>query len=247
MCYSSSTRIQLKCDAMRPLEQSRRPSLAVIAAEKIREAIVTGELALGEALSEDRLALTLGVSRTPVREALTSLQLQGLINILPQRGSFVFHPSESDVAELCEFRGMAETRAMWLAHARGRDRTLEQLRQAQADMEAAVEDGNDRASAQADAAFHDAFLSNCGNQFLVQAYGLISGRISAVRSLLLHPQAIRSRSLDDHREIIEAFEASDLFRAEAVLAAHIMKMRVGYSEAKRADLAGGSNAHRRSA
>jgi DNA-binding GntR family transcriptional regulator len=232
---------------MRPLAQSRRPSLAVIAAEKIREAIITGELALGEALSEDRLALTLGVSRTPVREALTSLQLQGLINILPQRGSFVFHPSESDVAELCEFRVIAETRAMWLAHVRDRDLTLKQLQQAQGDMEAAAEAGDDRASAQADAAFHDALLINCGNQFLVQAYGLISGRISAIRSLLLHPQAIRSRSLDDHREIIDAFRASDLCRAEAVLAAHIMKMRVGYSEVKRADLVRKNSSHRRSA
>jgi DNA-binding GntR family transcriptional regulator len=232
---------------MRPLDHSRRPSLAAIAAEKIREAIVTGELGLGEALSEDRLAVSLGVSRTPVREALTSLQMQGLINILPQRGSFVFHPSESDVAELCEFRVMAETRAMWLAHSRDRNRTLEQLRKAQGNMETAVQAGDDRSTAQADAAFHDAFFVNCGNQFLVQAYDLISGRISAIRSLLLHPQTIRSRSVDDHHEIIEAFGASDLVRAEAVLAAHIMKMRVGYSEARRADPMGRNGSLRRSA
>ena len=75
---------------MRPLEQNRRPSLASIAAEKIREAIVTGEAGLGETLSEDRLAVSLGVSRTPVREALTALQLQGLINILPQREASSF-------------------------------------------------------------------------------------------------------------------------------------------------------------
>ena len=130
---------------------------------------------------------------------------------------------------------MAETRAMWLAHSRDRDRTLERLRKAQDDMEAAIQAGDDRSTAQADAAFHDAFFVHCGNQFLVQAYGLISGRISAIRSLLLHPQNIRSRSADEHREFIEAFEVSDLVRAEAVLAAHVMKMRVGYREAKRAD------------
>ncbi|MGF7212673.1 DNA-binding GntR family transcriptional regulator [Skermanella aerolata] len=231
---------------MRPLELNRRPSLAVVVAEKIRGAIVSGELGLGEAVSEDKLAVTLGVSRTPVREALTSLQLQGLINIQPQRGSFVFHPTESDVAELCEFRVMTETRAMWLAHSRDRELTLQQLQMAEDAMEAAVAAGDDQASAQADAAFHDALFANCGNQFLVQAYGLISGRISAIRVLLLHPTAIRSRSIEEHCEITEAFGASNLIRAEAVLGAHIMKMRVGYSEAMRMGLVKGNASQRRS-
>jgi DNA-binding GntR family transcriptional regulator len=225
---------------MRPLEIHRKPSLAVVVAEKIRDAIVSGELGLGEAVSEDKLAVTLGVSRTPVREALTSLQLQGLINIQPQRGSFVFQPTESDVTELCEFRVMTETRAMWLAHSRGREQTLRQLEEAANVMEAAVAAGNDQASAQADASFHDAFFVNCGNQFLVQAYGLISGRISAIRVLLLHPMAIRSRSIEEHMEIVEAFGASNLIRAEAVLGSHIMKMRMGYREAMRMGLVKGS-------
>ena len=82
---------------MRPL--SRSPSLASIAAERIRDAIIAGDLKLGEALSEDRLATTLGISRTPVREALTSLQVQGLITIHPQRGSFDFRPTRQDVKE----------------------------------------------------------------------------------------------------------------------------------------------------
>jgi DNA-binding GntR family transcriptional regulator len=225
---------------MQPLEIHRKPSLAVVVAEKIRDAIVSGELGLGEAVSEDKLAVTLGVSRTPVREALTSLQLQGLINIQPQRGSFVFQPTESDVTELCEFRVMTETRAMWLAHSRDREQTLRQLEEAANVMEAAVVAGNDQASAQADASFHDAFFVNCGNQFLVQAYGLISGRISAIRVLLLHPMAIRSRSIEEHWEIVEAFGASNLIRAEAVLGSHIMKMRMGYREAMRMGLIKGA-------
>lgn len=111
-------------------------------------------------------------------------------------------------------------------------------------MEAAVAAGNDQASAQADASFHDAFFVNCGNQFLVQAYGLISGRISAIRVLLLHPMAIRSRSIEEHMEIVEAFGASNLIRAEAVLGSHIMKMRVGYREAMRMGLVKGSSSQR---
>ena len=192
------------------------------------------ELRLGEAVSEDRLAAALGVSRTPVREALTALQLQGLVNIVPQRGSFVFLPSEEDVAELCEFRMMIESRAISLCHARRREDTLAQLRQAEEAMERAESSADFLASAHADAAFHEALFKNCGNQFLTEAYGLVSGRIGALRSNCLQPVAgVRSGSMREHREIIDAFAAGDLLQAEAVLASHIFKMRERYSEAMR--------------
>src|SRR6185503_16160600 len=80
----------------------RAPALASLVEERLRDAIMYGALGLGEAISEDRLATMLGVSRTPVREALTALQLQGLVVIQPQRGSFVFEPTERDLAEICE-------------------------------------------------------------------------------------------------------------------------------------------------
>jgi DNA-binding GntR family transcriptional regulator len=214
---------------MRPFNRSL--SLASIAAERIRDAIIAGDLKLGEALSEDRLATTLGISRTPVREALTSLQVQGLITIQPQRGSFVFRPTGQDVQELCEFRAMAESRAMWLAHARNRDATLADLRAAQTTMDAAVASGDDRATSKADAAFHDCFFQWCGNRFLAEAYSVMAGRISAIRSLLLNPPATRARTVSDHYRIIEAFEAANLPEADAMLGMHIMKMRTEYETA----------------
>jgi DNA-binding GntR family transcriptional regulator len=219
-------------EVMRGLDLQRRPSLAVVVADRMREAIIDGELALGEALSEDKLAVSLGVSRTPVREALTALQLQGLINILPQRGSYVFQPAEQDVAELCEFRAMIEIRALSLAHARDRNAALRGMQEAQSEMEASEKAEDTRRSARADAAFHEALFANCGNRFLLESYGLVSGRIGALRSYLLSPHAgIRMGSIREHREIIEAFMASDLLRAEAVLATHVLKMRERYAAA----------------
>jgi DNA-binding GntR family transcriptional regulator len=206
----------------------RFSSLASIAAEKIRDAIIAGDLTLGEALSEDRLATTLGISRTPVREALASLQVQGLITIVPQRGSFVFRPTGDDVQALCEFRAMSETRAMWLAHARNRDATLAGLKAAQRAMAEAVASGGDRAASKADAAFHDCVFEGCGNSVLAEAYGVMAGRISAIRSLLLNPASTRARTLSDHHRIIEAFEAANLPQADAMLGIHIMKMHTEY-------------------
>jgi DNA-binding GntR family transcriptional regulator len=206
----------------------RTPSLAAMATERIRDAIIFGDLKLGESLSEEKLAVMLGISRTPVREALATLHVQGLITVYPQRGSFVFMPTEDDVQELCEFRVMAESQAMWLAHARDRNGTLNRMRVAQARMYAAQEAGDYRETAAADAAFHDALLRSCGNQFLSQAYGIIAGRISAVRSMLLNPGQTWKGSLEEHEDIIAAFEASDLMLAEASLSTHIMKMRTRY-------------------
>lgn len=77
-------------------------SLASIVEERLRAAIVNAELKFGQALPEGALAL--GVSRTPMREALTRLELQGLVIIVPKRGTFVFKPTVSDVKQLATFR-----------------------------------------------------------------------------------------------------------------------------------------------
>lgn len=215
------------------LASERAPSLAALVTDRIRTAIMDAELKLGETLSEDKLAAKLGVSRTPVRESLTALQMQGLIVIKPQRGSFVFMPSPEDVAELCEFRMMIESRALTLCHARAKDTTLRALERANQAMQDAQDSGEHLASARADAAFHDALFAGCGNRHLVQAYSLLSGQVGALRSNLLQPDPdIRSGSMAEHAEIIEAFRASDLLRAEAVLAGHIFKMRSRFAIAQ---------------
>src|SRR6516225_7113406 len=81
-----------------------RGSLTERVTERLRQAILDGEVELGDVLSEDKLATILGVSRSPVREAFAILEQQGLIDVRPQRGSFVFLPSPEDTQNLCEFR-----------------------------------------------------------------------------------------------------------------------------------------------
>ena len=93
---------------------SRPPSLAETVLERLRSDIVRGALGLGELLSERVLAEKLGVSKTPVREALAQLRQEGLVRIVPQRGAFVFSLSASEVIAICEFRQTLEAAA--LAH-----------------------------------------------------------------------------------------------------------------------------------
>src|SRR5512133_2552962 len=96
--------------------QLERPkSLTDLAHEKIRQLIVSGEFPLGEQLSEASLAAQLGISKTPVREALLRLRADGLIDIQPQRGTFVFSLTPQQVDEICRFREFVEVAALGAA------------------------------------------------------------------------------------------------------------------------------------
>ena len=83
-------------------------SLTEIVTDRLRQAIIDGEFGLGEAISEETLAASFGVSRTPVRDALMQLQLAGLVVVQSKRGSFVFRPSLADAVALCDYRTMLE-------------------------------------------------------------------------------------------------------------------------------------------
>lgn len=212
--------------------RERRPALATMVADQIRNAIVFGELTLGEAVSEDRLATALGVSRTPVREALSALQLQGLVVIEPQRGSFVFQPTQQDVEELCACRAMFETSALKLAFEHDRDGMLQMLRAAETELEAAEDKGDWRGSAKADEAFHEAIFAHCGNRYLVKSYSLISGPVGAMRYFARGLQRNRSATMKEHHTIIKAIAKGDVATALSVLSGHILDMAGRFREAE---------------
>ena len=164
-----------------------------------------------------------------MRDALTALQLQGLIDVRPQAGSFVFMPSEEDVAELAEFRRVLETTALRLCFARRRERRLRGMRAAADAMERARDADDPLGVARADTAFHQAIAENSANEYLVAAYALVSGRVAALRThTLMAAGTVRNRSLGEHRAVIAAFARGDLERAEAVLAQHILRMRMRF-------------------
>jgi DNA-binding GntR family transcriptional regulator len=210
----------------------RPPSLAAIVTERIRNAIMNAEFKLGEALSEESLATTFGVSRTPVREALTALQVQGLIEIFPQRGSFVFLPSVSDLSELSDFRELIETQALELCYSHNPTGTIAGLRAACDAMAEAARREDHLAFAREDGAFHTTFIENCGNRYLIESYKLISGRIAAMRANQLSSGGRpRSTLMEEHDAISDAFSAGNIRRAKQLISAHILAMPESYGAA----------------
>ena len=198
-------------------------SLTERVTDRIRRAILDGEIELGDALSEDKLASSLGVSRSPVRQALALLEQQGLIDVRPQRGSFVFQPNREDIEKLCEFRRMVEVDALRLAMRHKRVETLDAMKAAAERMEVACREGDRLGDARADDDFHEALLINSGNPYLISAYRLFSGKVAALRS---HQSSMATRRLAnaEHFAIIEMLEQGDVQNALDALGAHVMRM-----------------------
>lgn len=225
----AAEKLQSLAVAPGPLMISRPPSLTVAVVERLRQAIIDSELPLGSELSEVGLAKMLGVSRTPVREALSMLQLQGMVIIVPQRGSFVFLPTEQDILDICEFRIVVELKALSFAMARQRDATLATLKGAVRAMEEARARRDPIAYSRADTQFHEAFITNCRNRYLEESYKLAAGPIATLRTHLSVPLVgVQDRSYVEHREMLEAFERGDVIGIEPILTRHILNTRESY-------------------
>lgn len=141
----------------------RAKSLTDQAADTIRARIVSGDMPLGAPLSENALATELGVSKTPVREALLQLKMEGLVSIQPQRGSFVFDMTVEEIAKLGELRESLELTALRLAMRRRPDALLADMTSTIAAMETAVVNDDNAAYRKLDTAFHDLLFQHCDN------------------------------------------------------------------------------------
>jgi DNA-binding GntR family transcriptional regulator len=199
---------------------------------RLRQAIIEGELELGSIIAEEMLAQSFGVSRTPVREAMSLLQAQGLVVVKPQVGSFVFTPSAADIVELCTFRILIEPKAAELAYRHDRDGALKVITAAVADMKQAVAAKDTLAYGSADTAFHDALFAHCGNHYLMQSYQLIAGRVAALRTNLSSPLDVQTpASFDQHRELLDLFERGKFEGFTKLMTVHITNSGHAYARA----------------
>lgn len=211
---------------------TRPQSLAQTVAQRLKAAILGRELQLGEALSEEKIALSMDVSRTPVREALTILQLQGLIDIQPRRGSFVFKPDQDDLHAIVEYRMRLEIMVGELALTRAPDLLLADLAKSISVMEKARDNDDSLAYANADTQFHNAFFEHSGNHFFAEAYEIVAGRIAALRAHMSVPLALhRQRTFQEHLDIVEAVEKRDQDSLARQLRVHIAQMEPNYTSA----------------
>ncbi|MEN9417368.1 MAG: hypothetical protein RI988_988 [Pseudomonadota bacterium] len=207
-----------------PLTLQRPQSLTDMADERLRAAIVDGELALGEQVSEAQLARRLGVSKTPVREALMRLAADGLVEVHPQRGTFVFRLDARQVGQLCRYRATIETAALREAMATSRLSLARELASRVKAMARAQRAKDARALATLDMEFHWQLLAHCDNPYLHAGYGVIRWQLLAMRH-----RAPISNAVPSHQVLVEAVQADDVERACALLSAHVLENEARYS------------------
>jgi DNA-binding GntR family transcriptional regulator len=193
----------------------------------IRDAIASGTLKPGDQLVEDRIARDLGVSRSPVREALRQLEQHGLVVSIPNRGSFVAALTPEDVEEVTLLRGALEGLAARLAADRmgRRDlRTLEEIVDRMGHLTGRSAD-EERGFVEADAEFHEALVRFAGHRRLQQLWSVLDPFIwlLAVRDPANKADLDRAAIAAEHRELLDALAAGEPERAQQALWHHIVR------------------------
>lgn len=196
-------------------------SASAAAAELIREAIVDGRVSPGHRLKEEELAQQLGISRTPVREALLLLQAEGLVEAVPNRGSAVRAYGRRELEELYELRALLEGHAASRAAAHRGDGHLEELRQSCARFAALLPSGDVPSLVGENSAFHETILDAAASERL-------KGMVRQVVAMPLMYSSYRwyspeecAASHEAHLRLLDAFERQDAPQAERVMRDHV--------------------------
>lgn len=195
------------------------------AAAALRAAILSGGIAPGEALSVPALASMLGVSRSPVREAVLAMVAEGLAVERPRRGVVVAAMSPEDADAIHEVRAPLEALAARLAATRMSDAGLTALAALLAGQERLVAEGDELAFFRSNAAFHAAIATGAGNPELSRLMGSLEGRMElALLQVAARPEH-RSTALSEHRRVLQALLGRDPAAAEAAMRHHLDSTR----------------------
>ena len=199
--------------------------------ELIRSLILEGRFAPGERLKEEELTDLCGVSRTPVREGLRRLAIEGLVVVTPHQGAQVAAIGDGELAEIYALRAMIEGHAAGRAALLIKDEDIAKLKVLASEMEAAVRAANSQAEGAgelnarftpANSEFHRIILDAAMSPRLAAMAALVVEIPLILRTLARYSDAELLRSLQHHRELIAAFEARDEDWARSVMRSHVL-------------------------
>lgn len=188
---------------------------------RLRQAILQGEFQPGERLMEMRLAQQMGVSRTPVRDAIKKLEVEGLVTMIPRRGAEVASITHKDMKEVLELRATLEDFAVELCCERIRPKDIEELEKANRVFSAAVHSGELLTIAEADVKFHDIIYKITGNRRLLQIINNLREQIYRYRFEYIKNEKARLTLIDEHEAIIRHLEKGDVTGAKKAIREHI--------------------------
>ena len=206
-------------------DNSSRRRLRDTAYERLKDAIRHADLQPGQPLTENYLSKILGISRTPVREALQQLAQEGLLQVIPGRAVTVAAPSIQGVLNVIHVRSVLEPEVARLVAESSPVGVLETLRNALDKMQLAAEQGDRAAWSKADTEWHEALCNACPNTLLGELTLQMRNR---AHYLAVDAQTSQTRIVDcteEHRKVVEAIAAGDPQTAEQAMRQHVEELR----------------------
>lgn len=205
--------IPVKLDNYKPLRE--------VVFEALREAIMSGALPPGERMMEVQLAEELGVSRTPVREAIRKLELEGFVVMIPRKGAYVAGISLKDVADVFEIRTALEALAAGLAAERITDEELEEMERIVVLKSEAIKNNDLELLIETDTQFHEVLYRASRNEKLFQIINNLREQIQRFRTTSLASPGRMRLALEEHKKIIEALSERNISQAQQLAQDHI--------------------------
>lgn len=205
--------LPIKLDSYRPLRD--------VVSETLREAIVSGVLKPGERLMEIQLAEELGVSRTPVRESIRKLELEGFVVMVPRRGTYVADLSIKDINEVFEIRTALDVLAAGLAAERITEDELEQLERLLVQIGDCVDQGDMEKIIDLDGQFHDILYKASRNDRLVGIISNLREQFTRFRSISMKYPGRIVRTVEEHRQLVEAIGSRNSDLAQQIAREHM--------------------------
>lgn len=203
----------IKLDSYKPLRE--------LVCENLRDAINKGILSPGERLMEIQIAEEMGVSRTPVREAIRKLELEGFVVMIPRRGTYVSNISIKDINEVYEIRTALDILAGGLAAERINDEEIEEMRELLVLTEKHIGEKNLNKIIEIDSKFHDVLYKASRNERLVNIINNLREQITSIRGQSMNYPGRLADTLNEHKEIVESIAARDIDRAQEAVRIHL--------------------------
>ncbi len=187
----------------------------------LRQAILRGELKPGERLMEIQLANKLGVSRTPIREAIRKLELEGLVLMIPRKGAEVAEIREKGLRDVLEVRKALEELSVQLACDRITPEQISELEKAAAEFGRASKYEDVTEIAQADVKFHDVIYQASDNQRLMQLLNNLGEQMYRYRVEYLKNAAVFGQLVEEHEKLIRHIKNHEKEMAVKIICEHI--------------------------
>jgi DNA-binding GntR family transcriptional regulator len=198
----------------------RPPTAQEAVLDEVRRFIATGRLRPGQKIIQDALAVELGVSRVPLREALKILEGEGQVTYVAHRGYFVTELSLSDLVEVYRIRELLETEAIAVAVPQMTAEDIDRLEEAERDVQAASAQADVIAMTSANRRFHFAIIEACALPRLVWLIRLLWDATEVYRSVYYNDEINRNLVEAEHRALVKAVRARDVAAALSVLTEH---------------------------